>query len=175
MRNHTVHDILLRRNLHLWHFTDSRNLDSIQARNAIYSHSELQRQGISAITGGNEQSLMADSMFGMDKFVHLCFTDAHPLEYLAKQDLRIIETRWLQINRDVLMIDGVCFTKGVSNKSQEKILTSEEAAATIDFVGIFEYLDFSMPENIQRKNSAKRGEILVPKEVPGKYIMGYHG
>jgi hypothetical protein len=73
----------------LYHFTDSRNLRLIRELNGLWSTAKLREMGIEFYSGGNEHSLDADQMFGMDEYVHLCFTTKHPMAYLATKDGRI--------------------------------------------------------------------------------------
>ncbi len=96
---------------YLFHFTDRRNIEKIKERGGLFSFKELYNSNINGIfCGGNDWSHEADQMRGVDDYVHLCFTEHHPLEYLARQDGRIQETCWIYVSRDILLIDGVRFT-----------------------------------------------------------------
>jgi hypothetical protein len=159
----------------LYHFTDMRNLKLIRKTSGLYSTAKLQEMGVDFYPGGNEQSLSADEMFGMDQYVHLCFKRNHPMEYLARQDGRIQETQWIYIDdaASVLQMDGVLYSPGVSNKSGMEPCTIEEARGKIDYVALFEYLDWSVNENYQRRLAAEKCEILVPDHLPLKYFKKY--
>ena len=64
---------LLKRITWLYHFTDTRNLPSIKKLGGLYSRHQLKKMGLDGYhTGGNQWSLDADEMFGMEKYVHLC-------------------------------------------------------------------------------------------------------
>ena len=70
-------DPLLRITL-LYHFTDQRNLPLIQHLGGLYAMTELKRRGIQVpAPGGNQWSRDADSMSGMDRYVHLCFRNSN--------------------------------------------------------------------------------------------------
>src|SRR5215217_926199 len=62
---------------HFYHFTDARNIESIK-KHGILSTSEIRSRDIPVVTGGNQWSLDADKIKGVDKFVHLCFFRSHP-------------------------------------------------------------------------------------------------
>jgi hypothetical protein len=81
----------------LYHFTDRRNLTLIWDLDGLWSTAKLKEMGVEFYPGGNQHSLDADEMVGMDQYVHLCFKSNHPMEYLAKQDGRIEKTLWIYI------------------------------------------------------------------------------
>jgi hypothetical protein len=160
----------------LYHFTDRRNLPSIRELGGLYSTAKLRKMGIGEFyPGGNEHSLEADNMFGMDEYVHLCFKANHPMEYLAKQDGRIQKTLWLCIDdaASVLKIDGVLYCPGVSNKSGMETYTVEEAREKIDYVALYEFLDWNIEENYERRLAAEKCEILVPDHLPLRFFEEY--
>jgi hypothetical protein len=101
-----------------YHFTDRRNLLMIKEHGGLYSLAMLRKMKIEIpAPGGNEWSHDADGRIGLDRYVHLCFRPTHPMEYVARQDGRIVDSVYLQIHPDVLKVDGVMYTAGVSNKS----------------------------------------------------------
>lgn len=151
----------------LWHFTDSRNLPSIRSAGGILSLSLVKERAVGTVHhGGNHLSHELDEALGLDKYVHACFTNDHPLEAVARRDGRIQNTRWLKINLNVLDIPGVRFTSVVANRAGAQLLTEDDAIGAIDFEGIFNFMDFQIPGNRERKNSAKKAEILIPHFVP---------
>src|ERR1700730_3297895 len=101
----------------LYHFTCKRNLPSIKELDGLFSTAMLKEMGVEHYPGGNQWSLDADGMSGMDQYVHLCFAVDHPMEKHAKDDGRIESPIYLKIDRLVLYEDGVRFSAGVSNKS----------------------------------------------------------
>ena len=159
----------------LYHFTDRRNLSSIRELGGLWSTAKLREKGVQNFhPGGNEHSLDADRMFGMDQYVHLCFRSNHPMEHLARQDGRIQATQWLAIEATpVLKLDGVLYCPGVSNKSGMETCTIEEARDKIDRVALYEFLDWRIRENYERRLAAEKCEILVRDHLPLEYFEKY--
>lgn len=156
-----------------YHFTDTRNLDSIRSAKGLFSFAELKRRKMrTAAPGGNDWSHEADERVGVDEYVHLCLFSKHPMEYLAKKEGRILESRFLEINFNVLTFDGIRFTPGVSNKRGVDLLTLAEACNTLDFEVIYDRTDWRDPEIKQRRFAAKKYELLIPKCVPIELISG---
>ena len=106
----------------------------------------------------------------LDKYVHLCFKNNHPMEYAARQDGRIEDSIFLWIHPKVLEFDGVLFTPGVSNKSGLRIHPIDEARELIDFEVLYTRTDWSDPEIQKRLQRAEKCEILVPNEIPLELI-----
>ncbi len=157
----------------LFHFTDTRNIALIRELGGLWSTAKLREKGVRDFQpGGNEHSLEADKMFGMDEYVHLCFKSNHPMEHLATQDGRIKKTQWIYIEdpASVFKIDGVLYSPGVSNKSGIETCPIEQARDKIDYVALYEYLDWNVSENYQRRLAAEKCEILVPDHLPLKYF-----
>jgi hypothetical protein len=159
----------------LHHFTDTRNIASIRKMGGLYSRHHLRSKGVENFhTGGNQWSLDADDMVGMDKYVHLCLRTNHALEHIAKQDGRIEKTVWLYIDAaSVFKTKGVLYSYGVSNKSGMKICPIQEAAGDIDFQVLYTRTDWHDPEINARLSQAELCEILVPEHVPLKYFERY--
>src|SRR5262245_31781472 len=116
------------RRLHwLCHFTDARNIPSIRKLGGLWSTAKLREKGVMFYPGGNQHSLDADEMFGMDQYVHLCFTNGHPLAHIASGDGRIERLQWIYIDKpeSIFEIDGVRYSAEVANKSGAQIHTIE--------------------------------------------------
>jgi hypothetical protein len=126
----------------------------------------LQKQVAIPAPGGNQWSHDADTLRGMDKCVHLCFRNNHPMEFVAREEGRIIDTIFLQIHASVLQIPGVLFTSDVSNKAGVEPITLSEAEKLIDFQVLYTRTDWSDPEVQQRLKQAEKCEILVPAPIP---------
>jgi len=155
----------------LYHFTDRRNLPSVREYGGLYPMTKLKKKNIEvAAPGGNEWSQDADGMKGMNGYVHLCFRNNHPMEYLARQDGRIGDTIFLQIHPDVLTWDGVLFTDDVANKAGVETHTIEEARKIIDFEVLYARTNWSDPKIQARLQQAEKYEILVPKKIPLELI-----
>lgn len=155
-----------------YHFTDTRNLASIRDL-GLLPFAELQSRGIVVqAPAGNDWSHEADERWGLDNYVHLCLMDEHPMEYQARKDGRIVDSRFLQISPAVLAIDGIRFAADIANKSGVPLLSLEEACETMDFEVIYDRTDWKDPDIQQRRQIAKRYELLVPEIVPINLITG---
>lgn len=112
----------------IWHFTDGANFPAIERNGGLLCYAELKRRGISIpAPGGNDWSHEADERVGVDEYVHLAFIPNHPMLFRAKDESRIAQPRWLKIDISILDVEGVRFTREVSNKSGATLLTPEEA------------------------------------------------
>ena len=155
----------------LYHFTDTRNLPLIRQRKGLFPIAVLRANGWTVpAPGGNDWSQDADSMFGMDKYIHLCFCNSHPMEYLARQSGRIQTSIFLEIDPTVIRQDGVLFTNGVSNKSGMVPDSIEQARSWVDFQVICTRMDWKIPEIRERRTNAEKCEILVPKGIALQWI-----
>lgn len=155
----------------LYHFTDRRNLASIREHGGLYPMTKLKKRNIKVpAPGGNEWSQDADGMKGVDAYVHLCFRNTHPMEYLARQEGRIGDTIFLQIHPDVLTWEGVLFTADVANKSGVETHTIDAARKIIDFEVLYTRTNWSDPKIQARLQQAEKYEILVPKKIPLEMI-----
>jgi len=156
-----------------YHFTDVRNIDSIRSSRGLLSWAELNRRGIRTIAlGGNDWSHEADQRIGLDEYIHLCLLPEHPMEYRARQDGRIQDSRFLKINCKVLMFDEIRFTQDVSNKRGVSFLTLDEACDALDFEAVYEHTDWKDPLIKQRRLAAKKYELLIPNYIPLELITG---
>ena len=156
-----------------YHFTDRRNLPSIRANNGLLPLAELRRRKISVpAPGGNERSHDADARVGLDEYVHLCLLNEHPMEFRAREDGRIERSVFLEVNRAILDVKGVRFTPDVSNKAGVQLFSLEQAVAVMDFQVLYERTNWCDPEIKARRKIAKRYELLIPRDIPLKFIGG---
>lgn len=153
-----------------YHFTDTRNLPSIQ-QHGLLSPRQLRQKNISVVTGGNEWSRDSSEAAGLDDYVHLALTDDHPMEYIARKEGRIQQTRYLRIHPDVLKIVGAVFTNGVANKRGISRLTIVEACAELDLQVLYSRTDWKDPAIQLRRKTAKKYELLIPQSVPPNMIL----
>ncbi len=158
----------------LYHFTDKRNLALIRELGGLYSTAKLREKGVDkSCPGGNQWSLDADRMFGMDKYVHLCFRPNHPMEHIAKQEGRIEESVFLRVDGGVLGAKGVRYSPDVSNKCGIEICDLGDAAGQIDFEVLYTRMPWNDANVQARLQAAEKCEILVPDHVPMKYLEKY--
>lgn len=145
----------------IWHFTDKRNLPGIRKAGGLLPRSRLVED---YVPSGNQWSIDADDMAGMDEYVHLCFLRKHPMCFIATEEGRI-DPVWLQISTAVLDLPDVLYCAGVSNESGATYLSAQEAMVELDFDHMFRWHDFSIERNRSLHNQTQKYEILVP-EVP---------
>lgn len=152
-----------------FHFTDSRNLSQIK-KEGLLPWSIV--RGRVPAPGGNDWSHDADGRLGRDKYVHLCLANQHPMEFRARQEKHILESRFLQIDTRVLQVEGVRFCAGVANKAGTTLLTIEEALEQMDFDVVYNYNNWNDEEVKARLKIARKYELLVPGSIPIEYIAG---
>lgn len=156
--------ILADKNRCFFHFTDTRNLPSIR-EHGLLSMYELRERMIIMAPGGNDWSLDADKRSGMDRYVHLCFFEEHPMEYIAKKEGRIERSRFLRIDPSVLTMDGVLISKEVSNKAGALPKPADEMVGELDLQVIYTRTDWSDAKIQARLRAARKCELLVPGQV----------
>lgn len=155
----------------LYHFTDTRNLSVIRQVGGLLPFSHLKTRGIAIpAPGGNDWSRDADTLKGMENFVHLCFRNNHPMEFRARQDGRIAESIFLQVHASVLQMDGVLFSNDVSNKAGVDHVPIKKADELIDFEVLYTHTDWTDPTIRERLTRAEKYEVLVPALIPLSYI-----
>jgi hypothetical protein len=152
---------------YVYHFTDVENLPSIR-RYGLLPHNDLEDSGILPVKpGGDERSRASDSENGLAGFVHLCFKSEHPMEYIARQDGRLGQTRFLRVAAEVLLRRGVLGCATLANRLDAKILPLGDALEQMDIEILFsDMMDFGNPALVRRFNEARKAEILVPGEIP---------
>lgn len=161
--------ILADRNRVFYHFTDTRNLPSIR-QHGLLSMRELRERMIIMAPGGNDWSLDADRRSGMDQFVHLCFFEDHPMEYLAKKEGRIERSRFLRIDPCVLTMEGVLISKEVSNKAGAIPRPADEMIGELDLEVIYTRTDWKDAKIQARLRAARKCELLVPRRIAIDHI-----
>lgn len=156
----------------LYHFTDRRNLLSIRQHGLLSWYELIQRGIMPEAPGGNEVSHDEDERIGMDRYVHLCLFNEHPMEYIARKEGRIESSVFLRISPTVLHMDGVLFTDQVANKSGVQPVDLETAAETLDLEVIYRRTDWKDPMIQERRRTARKYEVLIPNSVPVNLIVG---
>jgi hypothetical protein len=152
-----------------YHLTDVRNLTSIK-EHGLLSTAALRARSIETVTGGNQWSLDADRSKGMDAFIHLCFFNEHPMEYLAKKDGRIKTSKFLLIDPAVLRTPNSLIAKDVSNKADASYGNAEEFIEQVDLKVIYTKTDWKDKAVQDRLRAARKSEILIPEHIPLNFI-----
>lgn len=166
-------DVLSKSTQHkcFYHFTDERNVTSI-AQHGILATAELRRRKIEIVAmAGNEWSQDADKLFGMDEYVHLCFTKSHPLAHRATQDGRIQNCVYLSIDPKIILEAGVLAVTGVANASGAKKKPFINTLPELDLEVLYTRTKWQDPVIKERLKKAEKCEILVPKYVAVNFIV----
>ncbi|MGX5708304.1 DarT ssDNA thymidine ADP-ribosyltransferase family protein [Brucella lupini] len=151
----------------LYHFTDVRNIESIRQMGGLHPYSSLLRQSVDIpAPGGNAWSHDSDQRMGVDSDIHLCFRPSHPMEQVARNDNRIGQVTYLQIDPCVLFWPNVRFTPDVSNKAGVIPVPIGEAEQMLDFEVLYSRTDWRDPAIMTRLKSAEKCEVLVPHVIP---------
>lgn len=161
---------LKRRELAFYHFTDAKNLDSIR-EHGLLSLRILITEEMKFTPGGNDWSHDADRYKDVDKYVHLSLTPNHPMEYRAKEDGRIEDSRVLKIRPEILAAEGSKITLGVANAAGVPLLDAEDAIIQLDFSALYPKAKWRDDETFERYKIARKGELLIPDRVPSDMIV----
>lgn len=151
----------------IFHFTDKRNWPHIEAAGGLLPRSMLEE--VPFIPGGNQQSIEMDDLYGFNDYVHCCFIKDHPMEYRARTAGRI-DPIWLRIPVDILDRVGVKYAPGIAIRTGVPIYNNEEAIEELDLYPLFGFLDWHIPEELERRKNAEKYEILIPGKVPIEMI-----
>lgn len=163
-------EILARSRNSFYHFTDTRNLPLIRSDGLLCMRSQRERQRVAIAPGGNDWSLDADRRSGMDGYVHLCFFNDHPMEWIARQQGRIAESLFLKVSPEVLRIPGTLIVDTVSNRADAVPRPAEDMIKNLDLKVIYTRTDWKDPVIQERLRAAKKCEILVPDHIPVELI-----
>lgn len=162
----------IRARIRLYHFTDTKNLDSIRQHGALFSLEQTVKRGITITApGGDANSQLSDRSNGMDRYVHLCLRHAHPMEYRARTEGRIQQSVFIPVKAAVLDLPGVRFVPGMSNTRGISPLAIDEAIeqgqfAPSDLVALYDWTDWGVGDNYSRRVRAEKFEIIVPDMIP---------
>jgi ssDNA thymidine ADP-ribosyltransferase, DarT len=162
---------MIRARRRLFHFTDSRNLDSIRANGLLSTH-EIRKRTIPAITGGDADSLGIDQHNGFDHYVRVSFCRSHPMSHVARERGSIQQLRILTICPTVLLREGVKFADRVATDNEAIIGLADEMVPQMDLTATYDYLDWKVPENQSRRAAAEKWEAMVPCPILVKDILG---
>ena len=168
-----IHDVDHKFNIEsLFHFTDIENIESIK-KHGLLPLSVLSENGIiPPKPGGNDLSHELDRNNGLDKYVHLAFREFHPMEYKARQEERIGETRFLKISSEVINFGGALVTASVANKTDAEYYYIKGSSAYIPYE-IFSNaaIDFSNFKVRAEYSHLLKAEMLIPHPIHPKYIL----
>jgi len=152
-----------------YHFTDRENVDSIIRNGGLFSYGDCIKQGIHiSRPGGSELSHELDEKENLQNYVRVSICKKHPMMYYAIQDERIVNPIILEIDTDILFIEGNIFSDKNAVRSD-----SHKGGSFVDFNRIHfntasRRSQFDVDEDEQEYYQA---EILVPHHIPLHYIL----
>lgn len=156
----------------LYHFTDIHNLSLILQCGGLWSKEKLEDKHLlsKVITGGNELSLNLDRGLGNWDKVHLYFCPYTPMAYYKQQEKHIC---YLMINSEVALRKGVVFTDTNATRMRNEHQRAEgiKGLNLVDFNIIkLTFRNGPQPWNHEWHRKVQ-AEVLVPDEIPLRYIM----
>jgi hypothetical protein len=146
-----------------YHFTDERNLPSIRAQGGLLSRRELAARRLAPAADSGVPPPAASA--GLDLYVPLCLVPEHPVEAQARQENRLVHTRFVGVDPRILGLEGVRFCADPAGPKAQ-LLTLKDAAKSIDFSVLYERHDWRDPAVQERRRRAKAYQLLVPQRVP---------
>ena len=153
----------------LYHFTDYENIKSIVQNGGLFSYGDCIQKGIRiSRPGGSELSRELDEQEHLQHYVRISFCKRHPMMYSAIQDGRISKPVILEIDKDVLYIDGCIYADKNAVRADSTKGTSFESLANIHFKTVAKDSQFDVSEDEQEFYQA---EVLVPHFIPLQYIL----
>ncbi len=154
-----------------YHFTDLENLSSIR-EHGLLSLAKMDEMGSRPPKpGGTQLSRDLDTHYRLNRYVHLCFWDQHPMEYVQKKEGHIGETKFLQIDPNILKTEGAIATSEVSIKTGVVPLPVEEMLPNLDLEVCYDKTDWKDKGVQARKLLSYKYELLIPDQVPLDMIL----
>jgi hypothetical protein len=156
----------------LHHFTDVSNIPSIRRLGGILCTAILAQIGEAFCAGGDEASLVLDKQCGMDRFVHLCFSNSHPMAYRVRERKPGTVLMYLAIDRAILYQPGVMFSTGVgyANNAETVTLAAAVERNLIDYHSLYDWTNWADAEAQAKRHAAEMCEILIPEYVAFPFI-----
>ncbi len=114
-------------NVSLYHFTDSRNVESIK-KHGLLSWPILLERGIQHFPGSNELSRDLDRRKNYQDYVRLALKPKHPMADFALREGRICELVWLEIDDMVIRWRATLFSDRNATDN-EAVIDKERATA----------------------------------------------
>lgn len=157
---------------YLYHFSERSNLHSIK-ENGILSKKTMEERDINAVKpGGNQWSWDADKRKGLDGYVNLCFTTAHPMREVAKNDGRLSDAPYIAIKPEILLLPNIKIAFDVANKRDIEIFNLGDELDQIDQEVLYDRTNWKDAQIQRRLKAVEKYEILIPNEVPREYLIG---
>ncbi len=150
----------------LYHFTDSRNLNSIKKKRGLYSWWRCEQEGIGvSAPGGSDLSREIDKEKGLQNYVRLGFNRNPPMLYVARKRGRIERYKTLKIDPSVIYHRSTCFSDINATDKEAQIGNDLES---------FKRIRLAIATRRWEDDTEKRyfqAEVLVEGHVPLDQII----
>lgn len=152
----------------LYHFTDRDNLPMIIQNGGLYSWADCEEKGIKIPKpGGGQLSRDLDCRNNLQHYVRVCFTQQHPMMYVAMNDGRISNPVILEIDPEVVEWKETKFADRNATKTGANVGASLDDLKRIHFSSVKAKNHFDLDDDEQTFFQA---EVLVKNFIPLKYI-----
>ena len=131
----------------LYHFTDSRNIESIK-KNGLYSFAGIKKKleldiGTDFFPASSESSRLIDYRKGFSNYIRLCSEQNHPMVTIALNENRINNVSWIKLDfRQIVFMQ---------NFRENHILFSNINAANSNAIINNDYRTFTQSYDIQKE------------------------
>ena len=152
-----------------YHFTDHDNVDSIIKNGGLFSYGDCIKRGIRINRpGGSALSHELDYKENLQNYVRVSLCKKHPMMFTAIQDERIVNPVILEIDTDVLFIEGNIFSDKNAVRKDSCKGKSFADFSRIHFNTVKQRNQFEVDDDEQDYYQA---EILVPHHISLNYIL----
>ena len=147
-----------------YHYTDTRNLNSILQNSGLYSLNEMDRKGFNYEQGSETRE--------MPDYVRMSYTKNHPLMYVSQNKGRIINIKVFEIDLNVAALRKTKFTN--VNAARTATYPTVKTGADLKFIKQNVKLNIvKQPNHFNLTEEEKpyyQAEIMVKDHVEIKYI-----
>ena len=152
----------------LYHFNDRYNLQMIIQNGWLYSWADCEEKGIKIPKpGGGQLSRELDRRDNLQHYVRTCFTQQHPMMYVAMNDGRISNPVILEIDPVVVEWKDTKFADRNATRTGANVGGSLDDLNRIHFSSVKAKNHFDLDDDEQPFYQA---EVLVKNFIPLKYI-----
>lgn len=152
-----------------YHFTDRSNIESIIKNGGLYSWGDCLKRGIYvAHPGGSELSHELDSQQNLAEYVRISICKRHPMMYYAMNEGRIVNPVILEIDTDILFLEGNVFSDKNAVRADANKGISFSYFESMHFQTALRNTQFEVDED---EKDYYQAEILVKNYIPLHYII----
>ena len=153
----------------LYHFTDKANIKSIIKNGGLYSWFHSDKNDITiSYPGGDSLSRDLDKKYGLQDYVRLSFTKAHPMMFVAVNQGRIKNAVILEIDLNVCYFIDTKYSDMNATKTGHNCgsLIDDLEAIKFNIVKQHNHFDISNEEDVKYFQA----EVLVKTWIPIEFI-----